>query len=366
MRTTCRWPAFVGLNLLLLLLLLPPARAVVVFDPGDGTRNTTAPTGSLANSGWQWTGTFIGFCGVPVGPSSFLTAAHIGGTVGDRFEWNGRSYRTVAQQTDTAADLRLWHVAGQFASNAPVATQDLRAGDMVVVLGRGATRGSEILVDRGQGPTLAGWNWGRMDWNIRWGTNTVELLIDGTNIGLYGPVAGCRFDQARGADEAMLSTGDSGGPLFVRRGNTWQLAAVHFAVQSSYNTVASGTGANGTIFDYRGLYQPSSSSATGWLLEDPTASTPVPGAFFSTRIVPRRSWLTTALATAPAAAILETAPTPSGPFTAPADSSHDPVERTFFVPLQPDGSAFYRLRGVEGLRFTRVQPAGSLLRLEYE
>jgi hypothetical protein len=337
--------------------------AVVVFEPGDGSRNASAPTGTLADSGWQWTGRFNSFCGVPVGPSSFLTAAHIGGNVGNTFEWQGRRYRTVAFQTDAASDLRLWHVSGQFASNAPVATQDLRTGEPVMILGRGATRGAEILADRGLGPVLAGWEWGPVDGLLRWGTNTVDSNIDGTTIGLYGPLVGCRFNSGRGNDEGCLSTMDSGGPLFVRRGSTWQLAAIHFAVQAAYNTQPTGNGSNGTIFDYRGLYQ---NNGSGWVLESIENDNPVPASFFSTRIQPRRTWLNSALATAPSPASIEQALHPDGPFQAAANAAHDAVDRLFRVPVEPGDSRFFRLRGVEGLRILRTRIEGTSLRIEYE
>src|SRR5581483_5272156 len=40
-----------------------PAHAVIFYDTGDANQNTTAPTGSLANSGWQYEGQFDGFLG---------------------------------------------------------------------------------------------------------------------------------------------------------------------------------------------------------------------------------------------------------------------------------------------------------------
>jgi hypothetical protein len=337
--------------------------AVVVFEPGDGSRNSSEPTGSLANTGWQWTGRFNSFCGVPVGPSSFLTAAHVGGNIGDRFEWQGRRYRVVGSQTDSASDLRLWHVSGRFASNAPVATQDVRVGELVMILGRGATRGAEILANRGMGPVLAGWEWGPVDGVLRWGTNSVDANIDGTSIGLYGPLVGCRFNGGRGNDEGCLSTMDSSGPLFVRRGSTWQLAGIHFAVQAAFNTQPTGTGGNGTIFDYRGLYQ---NDGSGWVLESIENDNPVPAAFFSTRVQPRNAWLATALATAPAGATLESSADPAGPFITASGATHNPVDRFFLVPLQSTGGEFFRLRGVDGLRILQTRVEGASIRIDYE
>lgn len=337
--------------------------AVVVFGPGGADRNASAPTGSLVNSGWQWTGQFNAFCGVPVGRSSFLTAAHIGGQVGDRFEWNGRSYRTVGFETDAASDLRLWHVSGEFPGTSPIVLQDLRIGEPVMILGRGAARGTPILAERGDdGPILAGWRWGSLDGRLRWGTNAIAQQIDGASIGLYGPLAGCAFNGGIGNDEACISLGDSGGPLFVRRGQEWQLAGIHFAVEAAFNTSDTGTGENGTLFDYRGLYRRSNSA---WELEPVEGTSPVPAVFFSTRVMPRRAWLDASIARAPAAPTLEQAAEPQGPYSPFVGSNHDPVARTFTVDTSA-GSSFFHLRGTAGLAIVRVQLQSGQVVIEYD
>lgn len=348
---------------LLWVLSLGRVGAVVVFGPGGADRNANAPTGSLADSGWQWTGHFNAFCGVPVGRSSFLTAAHIGGQVGDRFDWRGRSYRTVGFETDSASDLRLWHVSGEFEAAAAVTTQDLRVGERVVLLGRGTERGTPILADRGDdSPMLAGWRWGALDGRLRWGTNAIAQLIDGSDIGLYGPLAGCAFNGGIGNDEACISPGDSGGPMFVRRGQEWQLAAIHFAVEAAFNTSNSGNGDNGTLFDYRGLYHRSNST---WELEPPGGASPKPSSFFSTRIMPRRAWLDAANAKAPTAPTLEQAASPEGPFRPAVESVHDPVARTFTVDAS-GGSTFFQLRGTAGLMVVQVRLQSGQAVIQYD
>ena len=54
-----------------------PARAVILFGTGDPTVNTTAPTGALADSGWQFEGDWIGFLGTAIAPQFFVSAKHI-------------------------------------------------------------------------------------------------------------------------------------------------------------------------------------------------------------------------------------------------------------------------------------------------
>jgi len=52
-------------------------RAVVLYR--TPTRNTSAPSSMLYNSGWQWEGKWGGFLGTPIAPNYFITAGHVGG-----------------------------------------------------------------------------------------------------------------------------------------------------------------------------------------------------------------------------------------------------------------------------------------------
>src|SRR5580692_3993866 len=90
----------------------PDALGVIFYATGDPTYNTTAPTGSLAGSGWQWVGSWDGYAGTPIGESYFLTAQHVGGNVGDPFVFNGVPYATTAFYDDTSSDLRIWQISG--------------------------------------------------------------------------------------------------------------------------------------------------------------------------------------------------------------------------------------------------------------
>src|SRR5439155_11197840 len=66
-----------------LLLGLPAAsKAVIVFGTGDPAHNTTAPTGALIDSGWQYQGAWGVYLGTPISSNFFITGAHVGGRVG--------------------------------------------------------------------------------------------------------------------------------------------------------------------------------------------------------------------------------------------------------------------------------------------
>ena len=96
------------------------AVAVILYGTGDPSVNTSPPTGAFANSGWQFEGQFDGFLGTVIAPNYFITAKHIGGSVGDTFTFSGTNYMTTAVFPDPSSDLQIWRVAGSFPSHAAI------------------------------------------------------------------------------------------------------------------------------------------------------------------------------------------------------------------------------------------------------
>ena len=258
------------------------APAVIFFSTADPNFNTAAPTGSLANSGWDWVGSWAGFQGTPIGPHHFLTARHVGGNVGDVFVLSGVNYTTTGFFDDTVSDLRICEVNGTFPSWAPLYRASAEVGASFVVFGRGLTRGAEVVDETTH--TLRGWQWGSGDGRLRWGQNTVGSVV---NAGSYwGTLLRATFDASGGINEAHLAIGDSSGPIFINDGGVWKLAGIAAAVDGPFNTTNAGAGFNAAIFDVRGLY----AGGTGnWSLV--TGSSPVPSAFYATRISIRTSWM---------------------------------------------------------------------------
>src|SRR5688500_13852840 len=73
------------------LFVAQPASGVILSR--TSTRNTAAPTGTNANSGWQYQGNWGGgFHGTPIGKSHFITAEHLGGAVGQNIFYQGKNY----------------------------------------------------------------------------------------------------------------------------------------------------------------------------------------------------------------------------------------------------------------------------------
>jgi len=222
--------------------------AIILIGSDNPTTNTTAPTGDLANSGWDLQGNWGSFLGTPIAPNYFITAKHVGGSVGGTFTLAGQNYTTTAKFQTADSDLTVWKINGSFPTYAPLYTTSYTFGQDIIMFGRGTQRGAEVVANS----ELKGWLWGSADGVKRWGRNDLSSLIDG-GAGL-GPVLTANFDYAAGSNEGTFSTGDSGGGVFVQDGGIWKLAAINYGVISAFKQTADGPLQNGAIFDAGGLY----------------------------------------------------------------------------------------------------------------
>ena len=267
----------------LLLALLPRAGyGVILFRTADPAANTTAPTGGLDGSGWQFEGLWGSFLGTPVAPHFFLSAKHVG-QAGGSFSFSGAAYTLVKAFGDPNSDLDLWQVAEAFPVFAPLYTKSDEVGRLTLVIGRGTQRGSEIFTNG----VLSGWNWGAGDGVQRWGENLVSAIVtlSPDNDFLYGT-----FDAAGLNEEATLSSGDSGGAAFIQDGDTWKLAGIHYAVDGPFYLDASGNvGFDAALFDSRGLYISDGASPPHYTLIEGDA--PVPAGFYPTRVSSKLGWI---------------------------------------------------------------------------
>ena len=259
-----------------------PARAVILLGTGDPGANTTAPTGDLANSGWQFQGSFGSFLGTPISGDAFITAAHIGGEVGSVFNFQGVTHTLTEQWHDPYSDLTIWKVTGSFATFAPLYGSGAEAGQRLVVFGRGTQRGTEVV-----NGTPRGWLWGGGDGVQRWGENFVTSIVRGGPVNQY---LYATFDQTGSPNEAHLSVGDSGGAVFVQEGGVWKLAGINYAVDGPLYTTPTGGGAfNAALFDARGYYYQDENDPSQYnLIAGPV---PVPTGFYATRICSKLPWI---------------------------------------------------------------------------
>jgi hypothetical protein len=276
------------------------ARAVIFYATGDPTFNTTAPTGSLAGSGWQWVGSWDGYAGTPIGQNFFLTAQHVGGNLGDPFVFNGVSYTTTAFYNDTSSDLRICQVNGMFPSWAPLYRGSSEVGSPLVAFGYGLSRGDPVTVEG----VLKGWLWAQNTSEVlRWGQNTFASVGNGGSY--WGQLLYAVFSADGGANQADL---DSSGPLFINDGTGWKLAGIAAAVDGPFNTTNTGSGFDAALFDARGLYV--DESGTWDLVSGPS---PVPSGFYATQVSVRASWIDSIVPASPGDT---DAPLFSGPQTA--------------------------------------------------
>jgi len=265
------------------LVVAAPSKAVILYGTDDPSVNTTPPTGALTGSGWQYEGKFNGFLGTVIAPNYFVTAHHIGGSVGQVFIFNGNSYTTTAVFRDSASDLAIWQIAGTFPFQAPLYSGPAGSESNLdlVVFGRGTRRGNPVFV--GSDSHLGGWLWGVSDGVQRWGANVVGSIFSDPK---YGKLLRAPFDANTGPNEGHLSSGDSGGGVFVlnRNTNRWELAGVGLAVDGPFSISTNGSNPfNAAMFDTSGLFVKSDQGT--WI------TAPNPSAFYATEIAAHRSFI---------------------------------------------------------------------------
>lgn len=305
-----------ALSILVLGLLTQPAAAVILLGSGDPAYNTTPPTGTLADSGWQYQGYWGGVLGTPIAPQYFIAAQHVGGAVGQTFSFRGLSYTTTAFWDDPNSDFRIWKVAETFPTYTPLYSLSDEAGKLMVVIGRGTQRGTEVVASLVQtnyctntanlkslgiskklaqqefpeatfhGNTMTvvsakvttnavpkGWKAGAGDGVMRWGQSRVIFA---------GSFITGAFDQSGGPNQAYLSGGDSSGAVFVQDNGAWKLAGINYGVEGLFGVTATDS-FYGAIFDESGLY------VAGGLL--PNDGQIRPACFYATRISERLTWI---------------------------------------------------------------------------
>jgi hypothetical protein len=276
----------------------PRAFAIIFNSTGDPNFNTTAPTSTLAGSGWQWEGNWHGwYSGTVVAPQYFIAAAHTGGTVAqDKFTLNDVEYPTVAfpdgspSKTVPGTDLRLWKISGTFASYAPLYDTTDEVGKTFVMFGRGGQRGAEVRVPAGTG-TLKGWRTPEstdpgFDLVRRWGQNKVVTTAgfatagDNQELVYYFDASG---SGNVGVNEATVSLGDSGGGVFIQTTvGQWKLAALNYGAAGPFSYTAAADPQTdpkfkAALFDRTGLFDWSSGAA---------AANTGPAYAFASRIAP--------------------------------------------------------------------------------
>ncbi|WP_395145911.1 hypothetical protein [Armatimonas sp.] len=222
---------------------------MIVF--GGTGRNLSPPPDTARRACWELQGEWGNFLGTPIAARWFVTAAHVGGQLGDVFVLAGRRYAAVAHEKIPGTDTALWRVDRDFPRWATLCEGDEQGWELFIV-GRGTARGSELLGK--------GWRWGPIDHKKSWGMNRVGGFLKSKP---YGELLLATFDKNAGPDEATLSDGDSGGGVFLKgRNGKWRLAGLNHDINPGDDGVDrfySTTGRKDDLFraalyDGRGLF----------------------------------------------------------------------------------------------------------------
>ena len=327
-----------------LMLSLPlPSQAIIFFSTPDPSFNTSAPTGDLADSGWDLQGRWGTFLGTPIAPNLFITAKHVGGAPGQTFSFRGVNYPAVDSFADPQSDLRIFKVCGIFPAFAGLYATSDEIGRRMMIFGRGTRRGVEVQGDAAVGTELKGWQWGAGDGVVRWGTNVVST-VSGAIEGL-GQLLAADFDAGAGASECHLSSGDSGGAIFIHAGGTWKLAGINYAVDGPFNTANSGPGFMAALFDVGGLFQRNALTGT-WDYAPPNPVIDTPSAFYATRISANLAWINSTVAQHAVQSlppVLEFTSDLNQPFATHLAYTVDEPARTITI-AAPTSSLFLRLK----------------------
>jgi len=254
---------------------LSPASGLIFRDGSSPAPNTeTAPTGSLAGSGWEQQVYYLNYHATVISPKHVMTARHLGGSQeiltrpaffrgGSEEKFAIKGERLLIGETDFS----IFEVWETFPDYAALYQGDGEEGEEVVIHGSGVGRGDDL-------PGM-GWKWGDSDSRkSRWGRNVIEgtTASDGSELLYFG------FDDVPGQDEVAAARGDSGGGWFIREGGEWKLAGVSFTVDSWYSDVTEPSNANrfrGSFYQADDLWY--GSDDRGWSLIPSSGQSNVPG-----------------------------------------------------------------------------------------
>ncbi len=285
---------------LLILFLNSGSEALVFCVTNEVDYHQQAPTGTLAQSGWQQTvmidatgGTLnhSNFLGTIIHSNALLTAAHMWEIkTNDTFLLEGK-HTFTARATTNSSDLAIYFFTPAVTNHERIARinieSEIDTNARVVYQGTGAERGARVTA----GAFTNGWLWsGTNWWACTWGTRRwgINQTVGATDDGLCALAA---FDNNGDPDECMLSIGDSGGPGFIKTGSGWKVAMVNYSVHPGTFTLSTNPPVsqfNASLYDCAGLYY---QGDTGWQWVPPEDS-PAPCLLICSRTSQRIQWIT--------------------------------------------------------------------------
>jgi hypothetical protein len=238
------------------LLAVPRLAHGVIVMGSQGNNFTADPYGVESLEG-----SLGGFQGTPISSQYFITAHHIGLGSGDTFTFDNQTYTVDSYQEVGNSDLEIWKIdpsspTASFPYWATLAQSAPSANAFMVVTGEGTNRGSAVT---------GGWAWGGGSNDaVSWGTNNVSGTVAAgdiadSNLGTYIYYGFFRTTDIHGnvtdPNEAILSSGDSGGGLFIQNPTThvWELAGINYGVDD-YSATSGGSPANDALYNTTGYF----------------------------------------------------------------------------------------------------------------
>jgi hypothetical protein len=269
-----------------------PVPAIIII--GSSAGNTSPPTDPGLATRWSQVGNFNDFLGTPIASQFFLTAKHLGIPTGQAITFpDATSYTTTAAFFDPASDLAIYQISGSFPADkiVPMYAGSFVANQAMTIFGRGRSRtDTEVIGQKqGSGTEPKGWTWGAFTGSRSWGTNTLDAVTTlSGSAAAAGPQLQYNFDAGGGANEGILATNDSGGPVFMQEGGIWKLAGINYAVAPvNVRETQSGPTLEAAVYDYGGLYLLVNGT---WTLQS-TGSGDRPAASFSSAVPFNATWV---------------------------------------------------------------------------
>ena len=227
------------------LILSTGAAHAVIVAGGDGTQNTTTPTGG---QGWDYVGRIEHATArssiTYIDNDWFITAYHVKHFYdpssvlfgGSSYSIDAGSWTRMTNSVGGDADLVMFRVTSDVGlSGVTVRSSATANGSALTMIGNGRNRETSETTWNGAwleggAPTVhTGYKWASGS-TKRWGTNTKDadagLVDDGFGI---TEMFTTDFDDI-GGSEAQGATYDSGGGVFYDTGSEWELAGIMVTV----------------------------------------------------------------------------------------------------------------------------------------
>ena len=138
----------------------PPVTSCPFRGRGGSTAQHNPSPGCFRSKALHLQGHWNAFLGTPIADQWFVTAKHVGGSLGDTFHLMGQPYMAVVKIPDPESDLTLWGVSDPFPDVVPIYSGSQEAGRRTLLFWQGALTWRSGLGGGQWKPDLRGWKWG--------------------------------------------------------------------------------------------------------------------------------------------------------------------------------------------------------------